>query len=198
MNFKDKPPVTDSLLKKRISRILSEHGNYSESVAAVISNLYDYMRAKKLHGGCHALSSALFVALSELNLKPSLYIGECGVAGNLPFDHSWITVDNKVVDLAIYIPLTKPINSVSGPVVLGIDAVTMKPTTVTYGLNTELPLDEETNYIIRTSFSKYMSSFPMERGGLWAVVQKVMPREYQTSTESLIKKYADVQRICVR
>ena len=194
MILKDKPPVSDNLIKKRIDRIVTEQCGYEQTVADVISNLYSYMRSKKLRGGCHALSSALYVALSELNQKPVLWIGECQLEGKKPFDHSWISINNQVIDLAIYVPLTEMINSVSGPVIFGIDAVTMKPSMVTYGLNTGLPLDLDTDHVVRTPFFEYMSNFPMQRGGLWSVVQQILPSQNQTSAEILVKKYADVRR----
>lgn len=198
MIFKDKPPVSDNLLKKRISRIVLECSNYDQSVADVISNLYDYMRTKKLRGGCHALSSALYVAFSEMNLNPSLYIGNCQLAGKPPFDHSWISIKDEIIDLAIYVPLTSAINSMSGPIIFGVDAVTLKPSQVEYGINTGLPFDGDTQQVINMPFSEYMSRFPGEQRGLWTVVQKILPSETCTSIDALIMKYSDVNRICVR
>lgn len=197
MRFDNKPPVSDNLLKKRIQSIVADKG-YHKSIADSISDLYSYMRSKRFIGGCHALSSVLYVVLSELGQNPSLYIGECEKRGIKPFDHSWICVDEKVIDLAIYMPLTMPINSVSGPVVFNVDIVTMMPTETIYGLNTGLPLSDETELVINTPFVEYMSRFPEERGGLWAVARQILSPYLQITPESLIGKYSDVTRNFLR
>ena len=40
----------------------------------------------------------------EIGLSPKLYIGEENIS-NKYFDHSWIGLDNKVIDLAVALPL---------------------------------------------------------------------------------------------
>lgn len=197
MRFDNKPPVSDNLLKKRIQSIVADKG-YHKSIADSISDLYSYMRSKRFIGGCHALSSVLYVVLSELGQNPSLCIGECEKRGLKSFDHSWICVDEKVIDLAIYMPLTMPINSVSGPVVFNVDIVTMMPTETIYGLNTGLPLSDETELVINTPFVEYMSRFPGERGGLWTLARQILFPYLQITPESLIKKYSDVTRNFLR
>lgn len=198
MNYRNKPPVSDNLLKKRIQSIVSNHNDCDRNVADVICNLYDYMRKRKFIGGCHALSSALYVALSELGQEPILYVGECQLPGQKPFDHSWICMDGQIIDLAVYMPLTMPINSISGPVIFDIDIVTMKHTTVNYGINTGLPMGEEAKMVIETLFPKYMSAFPRENGGLWTVVKQILLPNKIVSHEYLVEKYKNVKRNFVR
>ena len=198
MSYLNKTPIGDNLVKKRIKGIVSTYPDCNGNVADTICNLYDYMRKINFIGGCHALSSVLYVALSELGQKPVLYVGECQLPGDQPFDHSWICIDGKIIDLAIYMPLTGHINSVSGPVVFDIDTVTMKHTAVNYGINTGLPLGHDTKIVIETSFSQYMSGYPRERGGLWTVVQKILPPDKVISRELLVEKYKNVDRNFVR
>lgn len=198
MNYRNKPPVSDNLLKKRIQSIISNHNDCDKSVADTICNLYDYMRKRKFIGGCHALSSALYVALSELGQEPVLYVGECQLPRDKPFDHSWICIDDQIIDLAVYMPLTTPINSISGPVIFDIDIVTMKHTTVNYGINTGLPMGEETKMVIETSFPKYMSAYPREYGGLWTVVKQILLPHKIVTLDYLVEKYKNVKRIFVR
>lgn len=198
MNYRDKPPMSDNLLKKRIQSIVSNHNDCDKEIADAICNLYDYMRKRKLIGGCHALSSALYVALSELGQEPVLYVGECQLPGQKPFDHSWICIDDQIIDLAVYMPLTMSINSISGPVIFDIDIVTMKRTTVNYGINTGLPMEAESMMVIDTSFHQYMSAYPMEDGGLWTVVKQILLPNKIVSCEYLLEKYKDVERVFVR
>ena len=197
MIYKDKPPISDNLVEKRINSVITQNG-YDINIATIIAELYTYMRKKSLRGGCHALSSVLYVMLSEIGETPKLYIGECQKPGEKPFDHSWICLDDKIIDLAIYIPLTMPINSTSGPVIFDVDIVTMKKTEVVYGINTGLPMDNQTNLVLEHSFTEYMSNFPMEYGGLWTVAQEILLPVVDISRENLIEKYKDVNRVFVR
>ena len=201
-----KPPISDNLVIKRI-RSVTQNNNYPESVSYVLSNLFLYMRKKDLVGACHALSSTLYVCLSEIGLKPQLLIGECQKPGDKPFDHSWIVLDNKILDLAIYMPLTMLQGSSdfqntclmdTGPVIFNIDIQAMKRTSVSYGINTGLPMQDETLFPLNAPFCEYMSRFPMEYGGLWTVVQNVLPSDVKFDREKAIARYSDVERIFVR
>ena len=62
------------------------------------------MKIKDYRGFCHASASILCVCLTEIGLSPKLYIGEENIS-NKYFDHSWIGLDNKVIDLAVALPL---------------------------------------------------------------------------------------------
>ncbi len=104
-------PISDKLMKKRITTNILQNG-YSEDMALIVSNLYDYMRQKKLFGCCHAFSSVLYVALTESGYNPVLYIGECQTDETNQYDHSWITIDEKIIDLPIVISITQGFTSI--------------------------------------------------------------------------------------
>lgn len=87
----------------RIKEVVKESG-YKEEIGTILANMYLYMERKKWWGACHAISSILFVCLSEIGCAPDLCIGEVRGQG-LYFDHSWISVDDKVIDLAISMTL---------------------------------------------------------------------------------------------
>jgi len=196
MNFRKKPPIGDNLMKMRISSLVVNAG-YDEEVLNIILNTYDYMRRANrtgLFGGCHALSSVLYVIFSELGLNPKLFIGECQKPGDKPFDHSWITLDQKILDIAIYMPLQGLMGSITGPVIFDVDTLTMKKTETAYGINTGLPMSKETLLAKDTPFSEYMSKFPCEYGGLWTAAKKIAPSVLNTDTQKLYIKYSDTKR----
>ena len=60
-----KPPISHTKMKSNIQKIVTDC-NYSKDVTDIIISLYDYMIAKNFFGACHAFSSVLFVAFSEL------------------------------------------------------------------------------------------------------------------------------------
>lgn len=200
MNFYEKPPVGDNLIKNRISNLVLDAG-YGEDVLSTLLKVYDYMRHANrvgLRGGCHSLSSVLYVVFSELGLNPGLYVGECRKSGDKPFDHSWITLHQKIVDIAIYMPLQGAIGGITGPVIFDMDTLTMKKVETEYGINTGLPMSKETIFAIETPFSKYMSNFPYEPDGLWTVVKKVAPVGLNMDIRSLDSKYSSTTRNFVR
>lgn len=200
MNLYRKPPIGDNLMKKRISQLVTSE-NYDENVLNTILTTYDYMRHAYqggLWGGCHALSSVLYVVFSELGLNPELFVGECQKTGDKPFDHSWITIDEKILDIAIYMPLQGMIGSVTGPVIFDIDALTMKTVETAYGINTGLPMSDQTVFAIETPFSEYMSKFRYELGGLWTLVKKVAPIRLDLDVQDLCQKYSTTTRKFLR
>ena len=81
----------------RIKQAVTESG-YNEDIGNVLANMYRYMERKQWWGACHASCAALYVCLSELGYKPKLCIGEVFGQG-LYFDHSWISLDDKMIDL---------------------------------------------------------------------------------------------------
>ena len=82
--------LSDNEICNSIRNIAHENG-LSKDAADVICKVYRYMMDKKLAGGCHAISSVLYVVLKEVGEKPELCIGECQKRELPPFDHSWVT-----------------------------------------------------------------------------------------------------------
>lgn len=139
----------------------------------------------------------MYVALSELGFCPSLCIGECNANNGLkPFDHSWVVLDGKIVDVAISRPLP-PVKPFCGVVVGDIDVSTGKKINVLYGICTPVGFAPDTQVVLNRSFVWYMDSFPFERrGGLWTVVGRVLDK--QVNVSALRDKYRGTVRTVVR
>lgn len=170
---------------------------YPSKLSDTICAMLRYMKKNNLLGGCHATASAMYVALSEQGFKTELCVGEIGSPDMSPFDHSWVTVDDKVIDLACYMPLPNPagITNASYPIVLSTDVVTKSTPKLTYGVETGLGFDFQTQQLLRMPFVDYLDNYPFEKNGLWTVIQRIspVPINYRTLRE----KYSDVQRkIC--
>lgn len=182
--------------RKNIQELLKE----DSTLSTVIVKLFDYMMTKGdgLFGCCHALSSVLYVALSELGYSPQIYIGECKYKEREPFDHSWITIDDKVIDLAIFMPLTLVCGGYTGPIILDIDAISMRKSEMEYGINTGLPLAKETTFALNTPFVDYMDMFPYENEGLWTVLKMIMPDNSMLDISQLKEKYKNTERVFIR
>ena len=193
---KIKGPVSDNLIVKRIKTILTENG-YDKEVQTVICNLYSYIRDHNFWGSCHSISSVLYVALKELGLNPTLCIGVCYDKKASFFDHSWLLVDGKIIDLSIYMPLNQKINYVSGPIIFDIDMVTMKHYCFEYGVSYPYGFSFETLFVLNTSFSKYMDDFPITCNGLWDILREIFPKELEMSNKELFDKYFSTKRMII-
>lgn len=156
------------------------------------------MMDKKLAGGCHAISSVLYVVLKEVGEKPELCIGECQKRGLPPFDHSWVTLNGKIVDLAIYLPLDMRKGECGGPVVSGVDVISRGKPSIDYGITTGLRFDWNTSTVIKVPFNEYMSEFPDEKDGLWTVIENALPSSRNFDIAAMKEKYKDVKRVVVR
>jgi hypothetical protein len=192
-----KPNISKNRIIENIKEVVNANG-YCVEIGDIIVSLYTYMVSHNLFGGCHALSSVLYVALREMGFNPILLIGECQLQGQKPFDHSWLSMDNKIIDLAIFMPLTQIVNSVSGPVVFDEDVITLRKTNLQYGINTHLPLSADTNNVINLPFCDYMDYFPNETEGLWTVLKNIMPPSYVFNLYDLKEKYKTTTRQFVR
>lgn len=184
-------------ISKKISFVIQENG-FDDEVADLILNLYDYMFEKVLIGACHAISSVLFVALCEMGYNPVLCIGECQKEGEKPFDHSWILLNDKIIDLAIFMPLTDEIGAYGGMIIFDIDILSMKKTRLYYGINSGLPFSNETQFALVQSFGEYMSNFPFEQDGLWSVLERIYVYDEELNLSKCKEKYKNVERKLVR
>ncbi len=190
----------DSQYEKITNNIKSivSNNNFDDEVADTILNLYDYIMEKKLIGACHAISAVLYVALKEMGYCPEIKVGECKYKFDKPFDHSWIELNNKVVDLAIFMPLSGIVGQYGGPIIFDKDSFNMSDSLIQYGINTGLPFSNETVFAINTPISRYMSVCPFEDNGLWTVLERVYVYENELDIKKLMEKYEKTMRVIVR
>lgn len=186
------------LIKKSMSvsdliRVAMKDAGYKEELADVLCNLNSYMQHKQWWGACHASCSALYVAVSELGYSPQLCIGEMMGQG-LYFDHSWIEIDNKILDVAISMTLLGGM-PVTDPIIFGKNIRTGKEPSIKYGVPGR-GIEGETLIVMSMPFSDYMDNFPDEKNGLWGVVQKLLDRKIDIF--ALREKYKNVKRVIVR
>lgn len=185
--------VSDNMIRRNIRRVMEEN-QMSDNCANAIITLYDFMVMQDYYGGCHALSSVLYVVLSELGLSPKLCVGECRAPAGFVFDHSWITLDGNIIDLAVYYPYTEQINSVSGPIILGRDVITNNPPRTQYGVSSGGELSADTLLVIGSDFVDYMDNFPFGRYGLWSLVMDALHITDVLTVNALRLKYRSTQR----
>lgn len=175
--------------KLKIIEEVVEKNGYSKELTNVLVNLYKYMQEKQWCGACHASTSVLYVALKEIGLDPIICIGEVQKS-NFLFDHSWIELDNKKIDLSISMTLANgmPVNA---PVILDIDLETKKKNIIKYGVKGN-GLNNEALFITECPFDIYMDMFPDNSKGLWGIVEEVL--NIKIDIDKSKKIYKNVQR----
>lgn len=176
----------------RIREAVRERG-YKEDIGDVLSSMYRYMERKQWWGACHATCAALYVCLTEIGYTPDLCIGEV-LGQGLYFDHSWISLDDKMIDLAISMTLLGGAPA-SGVIVFGKDIKTGLPPILDYGVPGR-GIEDQAKFVMELPFNQYMDSFPDEKDGLWGVVREVLGTDI--NIPSLREKYKDTKRVLVR
>lgn len=170
-------------------RCIIQNYNYDSNLADILCNLLRYMKDKQWIGACHAASAALYVALCEDGYFPDLCVGEVEIP-SFVFDHSWIELDKKIIDLAICMTLMGGL-PVSNPIILDTDVVTGNRYNFVYGTRNGRGLDAEAKKATTMPFCTYMDNFPDEQNGLWGVVEKILNRKIDY--EKLREKYKTIK-----
>lgn len=166
--------------------------NYNSQISDVICNLIRFMYDTTWIGACHATASVLYVALNELGYNVELYTGEVAGRGIAPFDHSWITLDGKIIDIAVIMTLMGGL-PISEPIILNKNIATGGASDLDYGIESPYGLDEDTKWIISLSLTEFMDKYPEDKNGLWSIVNKVSPLTYDIN--ALRAKYSTYHRI---
>ncbi|MDE6846593.1 MAG: hypothetical protein K2J99_12640 [Lachnospiraceae bacterium] len=172
----------------RITNIVRAQG-YDEQLAVFLWTMLKYMRNEHWRGACHAACSIMYVALSEMGYHVDLCLGEVR-AEAFCFDHSWILLDGRIIDLTAGMILVGGV-SVSAPIILNMDIRTDQKYTFQYGIYRS-GLDRETEIVRDMPFVEYMDNYPKFKNGLWEVLAQVFPGEIDI--RSLREKYMDVER----
>lgn len=106
-----------------------------DQIRNVINGTYEFILENDYQGGCHLISVIHFILFSEMGFYPVVKIGEVQI-GSIIFDHSWIELDGKVIDLAIMNTLEDGIKL--PPVIYNRSASTGEEVQYEYGVSSNL------------------------------------------------------------
>ncbi|WP_109479868.1 hypothetical protein [Paraburkholderia sp. C35] len=156
-------------------------------------------------GGCHNTSAVLYMLLREAGLSEdnlALCVGEVigdeawrrywlGRSGRMPrFDHSWVEVSGKVLDVAVCVP--GPTGGFAGgPVFGGVDLGSDAVPKIKFGIASNDALDDDARMVNGMNLRQYQDHQDrMRHTSMAELVQSV----YGLDGKSLIAKYGDVRR----
>ena len=181
--------IKDGADEKTAIRTVVKEKGYKDDIADVLCNLMQYMKEQQWIGACHATTAVMFVALSEMGFSPKACVGEVRDDVIGVFDHSWIELDDKIIDLACSMTLLggQPVNA---PVIFDVDIYTGGKYEMKYGVE-YTGLDRNAEYVMNTGFCQYMDAFPSCKNGLWDVVSVVLKQRVNISELRL--KYQNTQ-----
>lgn len=123
------------------------------------NNLLNYMNKEGWAGACHATTAMMYAFGLKIGLNPIACIGEVEKKGDKPFDHSWLTIDDKIYDLAISLPLPDGFHMATGPVYASIDKKTNKEVDIKYGIKF-LGLGPQAMFAYQNNLYSYISKCP--------------------------------------
>lgn len=174
----------------KIRKIVKDNG-YKHELADVLCNLLKYMREKQWIGACHATSVVMYIALSELGYSPVLKLGEVKYWKGV-FDHSWIEMDGKIIDLAVSMALTG--EKVTNPIIFDLDIKTMSRSKCEYDVDSGLGWGNEAQYLVGKKIVDYADAFPSSitrtKNGLWDVISIALEKEIDII--QLKQKYGNI------
>ncbi len=106
------------------------------------------------------------------------------------FDHSWIELEGKIIDLAICMTMQNGM-ALNAPLILNIDLDSKQNHNIKYGVK-EYGLDEPALSISQRPFNEYMDAYPNNKKGLWGIVETIL--NINIDIKLFKEKYKNVKR----
>ncbi|WP_281202666.1 hypothetical protein [Cytobacillus kochii] len=176
-------------------RLLADNTNFEhekkDNIRETFFLVSDYMKSVGGQGMCHLMSSVFYVLLREQDIICELCIGEAQ-DDLYTFDHSWITINGKIFDIAIQSTL---IGKRNPPIYADNDLGSELTTTRKYGIIAK-GLDSQARKVIDTPFSDYLTGAP---GKQWKVIKQIGRKlGLRLEIEPLKDKYKETKRVYVK
>jgi hypothetical protein len=159
----------------------------------VFKTVLNWIIKTEYRGGCHDTSAALHMLLSEQGINSSLCIGEVKIDEKYFFDHSWVTVDDLVLDASVCMP------NIGGyafsPVFASKELQNLGIPQIYYGAKSPLGFDSEAKFVSQANLLKYSLGHPDDPNKLWNLT-KALAKEagVKVNAGKLKKQYGAVKR----
>lgn len=164
-----------------------------DDIISVFFELLKFIDKKRWAGACHAVSAIFYILLCEKGIKPVLCLGEAQAPSGY-FDHSWIEIDDKVYDVAVYLTLNETM--IYPPVIKGINVASKALTEGRYGVKSGFNRDIHAQMIKSIPFNDYLDKFPEHRDGLLGYIKEIgIEAGLNLNIDMLKEKYKDTKWI---
>jgi len=153
-----------------------------------------WMVKTEYRGGCHDTSAALYMLLNELGVNSRLCIGEVKINDRNFFDHSWVMIDNVILDASVCMP------NIGGyafpPVYASKELLTLATPEIHYGIASPIGFDSDAKFVSKANLSEYSFGHPNK---LWNLTKKLAKKAgVKASSEKFKKQYGLVTRNIMR
>jgi hypothetical protein len=128
-----------------------DHHECDQQVKDIIKGAFDFIAEHDYKGGCHLVSAIVYILLTEKGYNPVVRLGEVQIDDYI-FDHSWIELDGKVIDVAIMNTLQDGFKF--PPVLYGKSVSTGKQVEYQYGVSQYI--DATGQLVIGQSIGQYI------------------------------------------
>jgi hypothetical protein len=189
---------------KNQARLIGSDYPFNEKLVDTYFAVFEHSEHQGWRGACHGISSILYVLLKEQDIYCELHRGYVKPA-NRPqtFAHSWVTIEDKVFDIALYRGNPSFINAkpweydeISAPIFNGINLERNERALVSYDVPFELEGQDRTFLKIKgMTFVEYMNGGQAPYG-LWGDVMEIAKGlKLNVNIQELKEKYANQQLI---
>lgn len=161
-----------------------------QEIKDIIRGTYDFIAEHDYRGGCHTISAIMHILLTEKGFNSIVRLGEVQI-DRMTFDHSWIDLDGKVIDMAIMNTLQDGIKI--PPVIFGESVSTKKQVEYRYGVSQNI--DRTAQVVLNMSIGNYLMG-GVEQGTL--AIMRIIAENANISFDNIeetVKKYSSIYRV---
>jgi hypothetical protein len=158
--------------------MIFENEEHEHQLKSVTSQILHYMILNDWKGACHESCGVLYVIFHELGIPVEWKVGEVFITNKtingrpICFDHSWITHNERIIDIAIYKPLIKEITQ--PPTILNINLESLTEPNLAYDVNSGIEDSVETDLVKTIPLSEYFDNSPMDPIlGTWSLITSI-------------------------
>jgi len=182
---------------KNLDRVSLASANIDYKAKKVFKAVLNWILKTNYRGGCHDTSAALYMLLSEMGVNASLCIGEVKIDEKSFFDHSWVIVDDVILDASVCMP------NIGGyafpPVYASKELLALGSPKIHYGASSPVGFDSEAKFVSEANLSEYSSGHPDDPNKLWDLT-KILAKQagIKVNVGKLRSHYGTVTRNIVR
>lgn len=178
---------------KNLDRVFLNSKSNDYKTKKVFKAVLNWIVKTDYRGGCHDTSAALHMLLGEKGINSRLCIGEVKIDEESFFDHSWVTVDDLILDASVCMP------NIGGyafpPVFASKELLTLEIPKIHYGARSPEGFDSVAKFVSKASLSEYSLGHPDDPNKLWNLT-KTLAKEagIKVNTGKLKDRYGAVTR----
>lgn len=171
--------------------VIAEKNNIDKKFVDIFVDFTkDMVKMEMIKGGCHLISSMLYIIMNEMGYETVLRLGIAEIL-NTKFSHSWVEYNNKKFDIAISNTNRETLN-ICGIIFADIDIDTMVDGKVCYYNMSDSSPDKTGEIVMKMTIGKYYEQCPFGRNFCWDYIVRFCGKyKKYLNTRRVKSKYCD-------